>query len=203
MTTSASPWTRCGARPRRRRAQARGRADALLVCARSSARGKQPLRGRSRSARRPVAASPEGTLRGRPPRPPARRLPAGKTRSCRSDSMLARRLEDAEAVASSLIGLGLAAQGLGDHERAAAAFTEGAELARAGGYIWFLAVATGNLARARAGAGRLRAGEGSHRGRPRTLPRARRREKGRGKPRRSRHPRGSRGPARRGPGTPA
>ncbi len=60
--------------------------------------------------------------------------------------MLARRLEDAEGVASSLIGLGLAAQGLGDYERAAAAFTEGAELARAGGYSWFLAVATNNLA---------------------------------------------------------
>jgi tetratricopeptide (TPR) repeat protein len=59
--------------------------------------------------------------------------------------VLARRLGDAEAVASSLIALGLAAHGLGDYERAAAAWTESAELARAGGYIWFLAVATGNL----------------------------------------------------------
>jgi predicted ATPase len=59
---------------------------------------------------------------------------------------LARRLEDAQGVASSLVGLGLNAQGLGDHERAAAAYTEGAELARAGGYSWFLAVAINNLA---------------------------------------------------------
>jgi len=59
--------------------------------------------------------------------------------------VLARRLGDAEAVASSLNGLGLAAHGLGDHERAAAAWTEGAELARAGGYTWFLAIAIGNL----------------------------------------------------------
>ena len=59
---------------------------------------------------------------------------------------LARRLEDAEAVASSLIGLGMNAQALGDHERAATAYTEGADLARAGGYTWFLAVAIGNLA---------------------------------------------------------
>ena len=44
-----------------------------------------------------------------------------------------------------MIGLGLAAHGLGDHERAAAAYTEAAELARAGGYTWFLAVATDNL----------------------------------------------------------
>ena len=41
--------------------------------------------------------------------------------------------------------MGLAAHGLGDHERAAAAYTEAAELARAGGYTWFLAVATANL----------------------------------------------------------
>jgi tetratricopeptide (TPR) repeat protein len=40
----------------------------------------------------------------------------------------------------------LNAQGLGDHERAAAAYTEGAELARAGGHSWFLAVAISNLA---------------------------------------------------------
>jgi predicted ATPase/class 3 adenylate cyclase len=59
---------------------------------------------------------------------------------------LARRLEDAEGVASSLIGLGMNAHGLGDDQRAAAAFAEGAELARAGGYTWFLAVAIGNLA---------------------------------------------------------
>jgi predicted ATPase/class 3 adenylate cyclase len=59
---------------------------------------------------------------------------------------LARRLHDAEAVASSLVGLGLSAQALGDHERAVASYTEGAELARAGGYRWFLAVAVGNLA---------------------------------------------------------
>ena len=58
---------------------------------------------------------------------------------------LARRLGDAEAVASSMIALGLAAHGLGDHERAAAAYTEASELARAGGYIWFLAVANDNL----------------------------------------------------------
>jgi tetratricopeptide (TPR) repeat protein len=44
-----------------------------------------------------------------------------------------------------MIALGLAAQGLGDLERAAAAYTEGAELARAGGYTWFLGIATGNL----------------------------------------------------------
>ena len=59
---------------------------------------------------------------------------------------LARRLEDAEGVASSMVGIGLNAQRLGDHERAAAAYAEGAELARAGGYTWFLAVATDNLA---------------------------------------------------------
>jgi tetratricopeptide (TPR) repeat protein len=58
---------------------------------------------------------------------------------------LARRLDDAEGVASSLIGVGLNAQGLGDRERAAAAYTEGAELARAGGYMWFVAVAISNL----------------------------------------------------------
>ena len=92
---------------------------------------------------------------------------------------LARRLGDAEAVASSLIGLGLSAHGLGDHERAAAACTESAELARAGGYTWFLAIATDNLGDLLRGAGRLRAGEGSPRGSPRTLPSARRRENGR------------------------
>jgi predicted ATPase len=59
--------------------------------------------------------------------------------------VLARRLGDAEAVASSMIALGLAAHGLGDYERTAAAYTESAELARAGGYIWVLGVATGNL----------------------------------------------------------
>jgi predicted ATPase/class 3 adenylate cyclase len=59
---------------------------------------------------------------------------------------LARRLEDAEGVASSLVGIGLNAHGLGGYEQATAAFTEGAELARAGGYIWVLAVAIGNLA---------------------------------------------------------
>jgi predicted ATPase/class 3 adenylate cyclase len=60
--------------------------------------------------------------------------------------ILARRLEDAEGVASSMVGLGLNAHGLGDYGRAAAEFTEGAELARAGGYTWVLAVAVGNLA---------------------------------------------------------
>jgi tetratricopeptide (TPR) repeat protein len=40
----------------------------------------------------------------------------------------------------------LNAHGLGDYERTAAAYTEGADLARAGGYIWVLAVALGNLA---------------------------------------------------------
>jgi predicted ATPase/class 3 adenylate cyclase/Tfp pilus assembly protein PilF len=59
---------------------------------------------------------------------------------------LARRLEDGEAVATSMIAVGLAAQGVGEDERAAAAFTEAAELARAGGYTWFLGIATGNLA---------------------------------------------------------
>jgi predicted ATPase/class 3 adenylate cyclase len=59
---------------------------------------------------------------------------------------LARRLGDAEAVASSLNGLGLSADGIGDHARAAEAFAESAELARAGGYTWVLAIATGNLA---------------------------------------------------------
>ena len=59
---------------------------------------------------------------------------------------LARRLGDAEAVASSLVGLGMSAQALGDYERAAGAYIEGAEHARAGGYIWVLGVATGNLA---------------------------------------------------------
>ncbi len=44
-----------------------------------------------------------------------------------------------------MVGIGMNAQALGDHERAAAAYTEGAELARAGGYIWVLAVAIGNL----------------------------------------------------------
>src|SRR3954464_727769 len=75
-------------------------------------------------------------------------------RSRRSDSFsppppttgrLARRLNDGEAVATSVIALGLAAQGLGDDEGAAAAYTEAAELARAGGYTWFLGIATGNL----------------------------------------------------------
>ncbi len=59
--------------------------------------------------------------------------------------VLARVLDDAEAVASSLIGLGLSAHGLREHERAAAFWTESAELARAGGYTWFLAIATDNL----------------------------------------------------------
>lgn len=59
---------------------------------------------------------------------------------------LARRLEDAEGVASSLIGRGMNAQALGDYEEAAAAYTEGAELARAGGYTWFLGIALSNLA---------------------------------------------------------
>jgi predicted ATPase/class 3 adenylate cyclase len=59
--------------------------------------------------------------------------------------VLARRLEDGEAVATSMIALGLAAQGLGDDEGAAAAYTEAAELARAGGYNWFLGIATMNL----------------------------------------------------------
>jgi tetratricopeptide (TPR) repeat protein len=45
-----------------------------------------------------------------------------------------------------MVGLGLNAHGLGDGERAAAEFAEGAELARAGGYTWVLAVAVGNLA---------------------------------------------------------
>jgi predicted ATPase/class 3 adenylate cyclase len=58
---------------------------------------------------------------------------------------LARRLEDAEAVASSMIGIGMAAQLRRDYERAAAAYREAAELARAGGFVWFLGVATGNL----------------------------------------------------------
>jgi predicted ATPase len=59
---------------------------------------------------------------------------------------LARRLGDAEAVASSVIGLGMHAQGLGDSEQAAARYIEGAELARSGGYRWFLAIALSNLA---------------------------------------------------------
>jgi len=59
--------------------------------------------------------------------------------------VLARRLEDGEAVATSMIAVGLAAQGLGDDKGAAAAYTEAAELARAGGYTWFLGIATGNL----------------------------------------------------------
>jgi tetratricopeptide (TPR) repeat protein len=58
---------------------------------------------------------------------------------------LARRLGNAEGVASSMIGLGMNAHGLGDYEGAAAAYTEGAELARAGGYTWFLAVGNSNL----------------------------------------------------------
>ncbi len=58
---------------------------------------------------------------------------------------LARRLGDAEHVASSLTGVGISAQALGDYERAAAAFTESAELARAGGYAWALAIAVWNL----------------------------------------------------------
>ena len=58
---------------------------------------------------------------------------------------LARRLEDAEAVASSMNGIGMAAQRRGDYERAAAAYREAGELARAGGFVWFLGVATGNL----------------------------------------------------------
>jgi predicted ATPase/class 3 adenylate cyclase len=58
---------------------------------------------------------------------------------------LARRLGDAEAVASSMNGVGMAAQGLRDYERAAAAYRAAAELARTGGFVWFLGVATGNL----------------------------------------------------------
>jgi predicted ATPase/class 3 adenylate cyclase len=58
---------------------------------------------------------------------------------------LARRLGDAEGVASSLIGLALNAHPLGDSERAEAAYTEGAELARRGGYTWFLGIALNNL----------------------------------------------------------
>ncbi|HEX6763576.1 MAG TPA: tetratricopeptide repeat protein [Gaiellaceae bacterium] len=58
---------------------------------------------------------------------------------------LARRLGDAEGVASSLIGLGMSAQGLGDYEEAAARYSEGAELARGGGYTWFLGIALSNL----------------------------------------------------------
>jgi ATP/maltotriose-dependent transcriptional regulator MalT len=58
---------------------------------------------------------------------------------------LARVLDDAEAVTSSLIGVGLNTRGLGDNERAAAAYIEGAELARAGGYTWFLGIAISNL----------------------------------------------------------
>jgi predicted ATPase len=59
---------------------------------------------------------------------------------------LARQLEDAEGVASSMVGMGMNAQGLGDQERAAASYAEGAELARAGGYLWVLGIATNNLA---------------------------------------------------------
>ena len=53
-------------------------ADALLVSARSSARRKQAVRGRTRRARRPVAGSCEGPFRGLPARAPAWRLRAGK-----------------------------------------------------------------------------------------------------------------------------
>ena len=59
---------------------------------------------------------------------------------------LARHLEDAEGVASSRVGIGMNALALGDQERAAVSYAEGAELARAGGYLWVLAVATNNLA---------------------------------------------------------
>ena len=59
--------------------------------------------------------------------------------------VLARVLDDSEAVASSLIGIGMNAQGLGDSARAVAAYKEGVELARAGGHTWFLAVGIGNL----------------------------------------------------------
>ena len=59
---------------------------------------------------------------------------------------LARDLEDAEGAASSLIGVGLNAHGLGDYERAEAAYAEGVAAARAGGYLWVLAVGIGNLA---------------------------------------------------------
>jgi predicted ATPase/class 3 adenylate cyclase len=58
---------------------------------------------------------------------------------------LARRLEDAEEVASALLGVGLTARALGDNERAVACTAESAELARAGGYTWILATATNNL----------------------------------------------------------
>ena len=59
---------------------------------------------------------------------------------------LARHLEDAEGVASSRVGIGMNALAVGDQKRAAVSYAEGAELARAGGYLWVLAVATNNLA---------------------------------------------------------
>ena len=58
---------------------------------------------------------------------------------------LARRLDDAEAVALSLLAVGLIAHSVGEYERALAAASEAAELARAGGYTWILAMATTNL----------------------------------------------------------
>ena len=58
---------------------------------------------------------------------------------------LSRLLGDAEAIASSLVGVGVMANALEDDERAVAAYTESADLARAGGYTWILAMATGNL----------------------------------------------------------
>ena len=160
MTTSASPWTRCGSADR-------GAEELRLVGAlmrfwyvrghlrEGSSRCEEALAAHDdQSQPRLKALFGAGLL--------AHRLGDYQRAEALMQERLAlaRRLEDAEAVASSLIGIGLAAHGLGDHERAAAAYTEGAELARAGGYTWFLAVATGNLADLAAGAGRLRAGEG-------------------------------------------
>ena len=136
------------------------------------------MRGGTRSARRPVGGSSEGPVRGRSARPPARQLPAG--RRARAGATRARSPPRRHRSCRELADRPRPdAHGLGDHERAGAAYTESAELARAGGYTWILAVATDNLGDLLRGAGRLRAGESSLRGSPRTLPPARRRENGR------------------------
>ena len=132
MTTSVLLSTRCGVPASAPKSSGSSGALMRFWYVRGYLReGLQPVRGGARCARRPVAVSPEGTLRGQPPCPPAGRLPERAMRSRRSASPSPGALKTQRAVASSVIGLGMSAQGLGDHERAAAAYTEGAELARA------------------------------------------------------------------------
>ena len=170
MTTSASPWTRCGSADR-------GGEELRLVGAlmrfwyvrghlrEGSSRCEDALAAHDDQS----PASPEGTLRGRSPRPPARRLPAGggahagatrarspprRRRSCReladrhgSDRSRARRPR---------------ASSSGVHGGRGACARRRLHLVSRGRHR--------QPGRSRTGAGRLRAGEGSPRGKPRTLP---------------------------------